>query len=400
MNYKRQRLIFLILYLAYTSIYVARVNLSVAGPKMIDANLLSTVQLGALGSVFSTIYAIGRIINGGMSDRKPPWLMLTTGLAVAGLSNILVGAFPPFIGVFVLWAANAYAQSMLWSSVLCVIAAVYDEKEAKKKSSLMVTSVATGNIVSIILNTFLITRLGTRFAFVVPGILTVILGACVFFATLKVEIPEVPAKKHIPMLALLKDKKLSAMLVPALFHGVMKENISIWMAVYVVDKYMVDLTTSSYYILLIPIIGFIGRTAYPLLYKLCRDNEDKVSQVGFVLCILSSLLLCTEIIEMPTAVLCLSVIYASVSMINTSLLTIMPMHYTRTGNVASVSGIMDFATYLGGGIASLIYGVLIKGFGYFPMFVSWAIISVVSMLVIAYINKIKGKEEKNYETVN
>lgn len=56
MNYKRQRLIFLILYLAYTSIYVARVNLSVAGPKMIDANLLSTVQLGALGSVFSTIY--------------------------------------------------------------------------------------------------------------------------------------------------------------------------------------------------------------------------------------------------------------------------------------------------------------------------------------------------------
>lgn len=133
MNYKKQRLIFLILYFSYTSIYVARVNLSVAGPEMIDANLLSTVQLGALGSAFSTIYAIGRLINGGMSDRKPPWLMLTTGLAVAGLSNILVGAFPPFIGVFVLWAANAYAQSMLWSSVLCVIAAVYDEKEAKKK---------------------------------------------------------------------------------------------------------------------------------------------------------------------------------------------------------------------------------------------------------------------------
>lgn len=400
MNYKRQRLIFLILYLAYTSIYVARVNLSVAGPEMIEANLMSTVQLGALGSAFSTIYAVGRLINGGMSDRKPPWLMLTTGLAIAGLSNMLVGFFPPFIGIFLLWAANAYAQSMLWSSVLCVLAAVYDEKEAKKKSSLMVTSVATGNIVSIILNTFLITRLGTRFAFVVPGMLTAILGACVFFATRNVEVPEVPAKKHIPMLALLKDKKLSAMLVPALFHGVMKENISLWMAVYVVDKYKVDLTTSAYYILLIPIIGFIGRTAYPLLYKLCRDNEDNASLVGFVLCVLSSLLLCTDVIAMPAAVLCLSVIYASVSMINTSLLTMLPMHYTRTGNVASVSGIMDFATYLGGGLASLIYGALIKSFGYLPMFVSWVIISVVSISVIIYINKVIRKEENNYETVD
>lgn len=93
MNYKRQRWIFLILYLAYTSIYVARVNLSVAGPEMIDANIMSTVHIGALGSAFSTIYAVGRLINGGMSDRKPPWLMLTTGLAVAGLSNILVGFF-------------------------------------------------------------------------------------------------------------------------------------------------------------------------------------------------------------------------------------------------------------------------------------------------------------------
>ena len=62
------RLIFWVVYLAYTSIYVARINLSMAGPELISGGVLDTVQLGLLGSVFSTVFASGRLINGGLSD--------------------------------------------------------------------------------------------------------------------------------------------------------------------------------------------------------------------------------------------------------------------------------------------------------------------------------------------
>ena len=51
-------------------------------------------------------------------------------------------------------------------------------------------------------------------------------------------------------------------------------------------------------------------------------------------------------------------------------------------NVASISGVMDLATYGGGGIGSLIYGFVIKGFGYTPMFVSWIVISVISIIIL------------------
>ena len=43
---------------------------------------------------------------------------------------------------------------------------------------------------------------------------------------------------------------------------------------------------------------------------------------------------------------------------------------------------MDFATYLGAGVSSVIYGAVIKHFGYLPMFISWAMISVISMALI------------------
>lgn len=383
MQKKYGRIIFFIVYLAYTSIYIARINLSVASPGLITEGVIDAVQVGLMGSIFSTVYAVGRLINGGISDKTPPWVMLTVGLIIAGVSNIFISFFPPFIGILVLWLANAYAQSMLWSSVLCVVSSIYDRDTAKKKTSVMVTSVAMGNILSIIINTYLITNFGTRFAFVVPGILTVVLGILVFISTKHIKpTTENTQNKHISMWKLVKEKEVFTMIIPATLHGVMKDNISLWMAVFIVDKFCVDLTTSSYYILLIPTIGFIGRIIYPAIYKLCKNRENTVSLIGFFVSAVAALLLCFSGIGIVPAVLCMSVIYAAVSMINTSILSIYPLHFLKTGNVASVSGIMDFATYLGAGISGVIYGALIKNFGYTPMFVSWVCISLISIVLI------------------
>lgn len=382
MTSKRKLMIFGIVYLAYTAIYVARVNLSMAGPELIANNILDTVQLGLLGSVFSTVYAAGRLVNGGLSDKNPPWAMITTGLVIAGISNILISFFPPFIGIFLFWTANSYAQSMLWSSVLCIVSGMYEKSAAKRKTSIMVTSVAMGNIVGILLNTFFITRLGVKYAFIVPGLLTIVSGLLVFLTAREIKPVSDPGKKHISMFGLLKNNELRRMCIPAMMHGVMKENISLWMTVFTVDKYAIDLSASSYYILLIPTIGFIGRLAYPAIYRLTGEREHKVSLSGFIVCMAASVVLCLGFGGMITAVLMLSIIYASASMINTSMLSIYPMHYLKTGNVASVSGIMDFATYLGAGISGVIYGVVIKHFGYVPMFVSWIVISVISMVTL------------------
>ena len=382
----KSKMIFIIVYLAYASIYIARVNLSIASPELINLKVLDTVQIGALGSVFSTIFASGRLINGAISDKTPPWKMLTIGLVFVAISNFLVGFFPPFLAIFLLWTVNAYAQSMLWSSVLCVISSLYEKNIAKKKSSLMVTSVATGNIVGILLNTVLITMFGARFAFLVPGVITLILSGFVLFSTHDIKPQFKETKKHKSMFQLLKEKEMLVMLIPALFHGVMKENISLWMTVFIVDTYLVDLSTSSYYILLIPSIGLVGRMIYSAVYKICKENENNVSLIGFAICVICALLLCFGKVNILVSILALSLIYAAVSMINTSMLSIYPMHYTQSGNVASVSGIMDFATYLGAGISSVIYGVVIKSLGYSPMFISWIVISLISIVLIVKIN--------------
>ena len=55
---KKTLLIFLICYFAYTAIYIARVNLSMAAPELREIQILTEAQYGVLGSVFSIIYSV------------------------------------------------------------------------------------------------------------------------------------------------------------------------------------------------------------------------------------------------------------------------------------------------------------------------------------------------------
>ncbi len=392
---KHRRLIFLIVYLAYTSIYIARINLSMAKPDLEVLGILDTAQLGLLGGLFSTVFAVGRLANGSLSDRTPPYVMLTTGLVLAGASNVLVGLFPPFIGMLLLWGANAFAQSMLWSSVLCVVARLYDVRTAKKKTSLMVTSVATGNILAILLGSLIITYVGVRFAFIIPGILTIVLGALTLLATRHIK-PLAADKKedggeHISLFRLLSSRDVLTMSIPAFLHGVMKDNIPLFMAAFIFDRYALSIDESFYFLLLIPSIGLVGRLLYPLAYKLCGEKENTVSMLGFILCIIASIPLVLGGISAVCDVVLLGVIYTAASMINTSMLSIYPLRYAETGNVASVSGIMDLATYMGAGVTGMIFGFVIASFGYAPMFACFAVISCISILVLLLVDRSRRK---------
>lgn len=391
MKSKKALWIFIVCYIAYTAIYVARLNLSMASPGLREMEIMNATQIGLLGSVFSVVYAFGRFINGALSDKTPPWIMIGAGLLVAGLSNIAIGFFPPFIGMFLLWGANAYAQSMLWSSVLCTMSDIYDEQTAKKKTSYMVTSVAVGNILGIILNTFIIEHIGIGFAFIIPGGITLVMSTVVVLTMRKVKAAETSEKKHISIWGLFKNEEIRLAIFPAFLHGVMKDNISLWMAVYFVDKFSISLSESAYFVLLIPCLGLIGRMIYPALYKISGEKEHRVSVYSFIVCVIMAAILCFDVVVNPvTAMLCLSFIYMAVSVINTSMLSIFPMRFINTGNVASVSGVMDFATYGGAGVSSVIYGIVIEQAGYLPMFISWAAVSVLSIIILkVLINKTK-----------
>ena len=385
--------IFLVCYIAYTSIYIARLNLSMATPQMLEKNTISASQIGLLNRVFFVVYAIGRLISGEIGDRLSPAVMISAGLAACGISNVLFGFFPPFAALIIFWAMNAFSQSMLWSSVLCSLVGAYGSEKARKMTPYMVTSVAFGNVAGILLNTGLINSFGTAFAFVVPGVITIIMSVIGFAVLRNISTPQPETNEnHLSLIKLLKEGTVRNSFFAALAQGVIKDNITAWMTVYFADTFGINLSKISGFVLFIPIVGLIGRLAYPIIYNVCNENEHKVSLLGFLISIFACAVLLIQKSSPVISIIALSLIYTAVSLINTSLLSVFPMGFVKTGNVASVSGLMDFATYFGAGISSVIFGYALAGLGYGFMFAFWAVISAFALIPITILIKTKSKE--------
>ena len=383
---------FFLCYIAYTCIYIARLNLSMASPAMREAGILSAAELGFIGSAFSVVYSCGRLFNGILGDRMAPKLLIVTGLVLTAAANLLIGLLPPYFLILVLWCVNAFGQSMLWSAMLRTMTDVYGKTQADKKVPILVSSVSAGNILGILFSAQLVSWFGIRAAFLVPGIMTAVMGALIAYVIPAADIGNAQSKPF-PFKALFCDKKIRTILLPAMFHGAMKDTISLFMAVYFLDSFGVDLASSSWYVLLIPTVGLVGRLVYPSCYQLLGRREHLLSLLGFVACAIFGVILCTPIQSPLLAALCLSMIYALVSMINTSILSMFPLRFAKQDLVASVSGITDFATYLGASIASAIYGLIIESSGgYRYMFASWIVLSILSILILFKLKPMRKEE--------
>lgn len=374
-------LMYLLGYIIYCTVYLCRFNLNIAGTMLQQSGALTAAQYGLMGSAFSATYAVGRIVNGYIGDKMDRRIMIGGGIAVAGLSNLLVGFFPPFTAILIFWAVNGYAQSMIWGPLLYAVTREIPDSRRSVASAIFPSSVATGSVLGILVATFAIERMGMAWAFFLPAIVGMTLGvlAFVFFRD-----DEKPAPVKV---ASEKGSKIDRGILPvalaAFLHGWIKDSVGYWAALIFLKKYAINIDSIAGFVLLVPALGLIGRFAYPVVFKKCGECEHRTSMVGFVGCILAAMALCLPLPATLTA-LCLCFTSATISMINTSMISIFPMRFAESGNVSSVSGIMDFATYLGSSLSAALFGWLFASHdgSFTAMYLIWIAASGLSILIL------------------
>ncbi|MDO4549152.1 MAG: hypothetical protein Q4D04_13750, partial [Clostridia bacterium] len=222
-------------------------------------------------------------------------------------------------------------------------------------------------------------RFGLASCFIAPGCASLIMAAVVRF-TLD-ERPVVDSysrrKKAGNIRAILRDKRLRRVMIPAIAHGMIKDNLNVWFARYFVNRFSIDLSAVAGYIFLIPLLALVGRMLYPALYRLLKD-ENLVSTLAFIVCAAAVIPVCLDDISPIGAIICLGLISAMVAVINTHMLSAFPGRFAHTGNISFVASVMDLLTYGGAGVGSLVFGALIQRCGYTGMFCAWGAASLLS----------------------
>ena len=109
--------------LSYFVVYFARNILSTVTPQIMASGSHTAEFFSSLSSVFFALYAVGQLINGMVGDRVKARYMMSFGLGLAGVCNLL---FPSLIhssgGALAAYGLTGFFLSMIYAPMTKVIA--------------------------------------------------------------------------------------------------------------------------------------------------------------------------------------------------------------------------------------------------------------------------------------
>ena len=115
------------LWLTYGAFYFCRTNISAAVPGMKSSLAagglaLSGAEVGWILAASKIAYGLGQLLNGQLSERLPPRVMLAIGMFGSAALNVLFGSSASFFFLLFVWATNGFCQSLGWTPCMRVAA--------------------------------------------------------------------------------------------------------------------------------------------------------------------------------------------------------------------------------------------------------------------------------------
>lgn len=379
--------------LAYSSLYICRLNFSVASAALKESGSLDDAQIGVIGSVFSFVYAFSKVPAGILGDARSGRNVIALGLSITGLSNLLIAFSRSYPFIAILWGINAAGQAMLWGPLLRVFLDNYGADTLRKAGPILSATIALGGVLGLLCASYALSVFDVRFCFILPASAALVMASAVM-----VFMPVTrghPNQDMSYMLSAAKKtvsrKEFLRIIVPSTSHGIIKDNINVWLALYIVSRYHIEITSAGIYVLFVPLLQLTGKTLYPIIQR--KTNNDRaIVAVCLITCAAASMVLALDFVPIIPAIVLLGIISASVSMLNTYFLAVFPGEISELGNISFTASIMDLMTYCGAGAGALVFGVLITKYGYPSMFFIWAAVMVISIPFIVSQNRRQTKE--------
>lgn len=164
----------------YAMFYLVRQNFSMAIPA-ISADLGYTkTELGFVITIWSIIYGVGKFVNGYFSDRSNARYFMSLGLLGGALTSLVMGWGSGIAFFTIIWAFNAWFQSMGWPPVSRLLTHWFSPTELGTKWGITNLSHQIGGAIIAVLAGYLIQHYGWRSAFFIPGIISLTMVVLLF----------------------------------------------------------------------------------------------------------------------------------------------------------------------------------------------------------------------------
>jgi sugar phosphate permease len=183
------------LWLTYGAFYFCRTNISSAAPGLqlpiAESGVgLSGVEVGWILASLKIAYGVGQLVNGQLSERISPRVMLAIGMFGSAALNVVFGLGTGFYFLLFVWAMNGFCQSLGWTPVVRVAANWVPIARRGRAMGIIGTGYQITLGLTYIVASQAAAWLGWRGALYVPAVLLALTG--IFMLVFLRESPEEP----------------------------------------------------------------------------------------------------------------------------------------------------------------------------------------------------------------
>jgi len=381
-------------WLTYVLYYVGRMNLAVALPVIESEFGWTTMTTGLVSSSFYMVYAFGQLLNGSLGDRFSARWYVFGGLLGSAVCNLLFGLSNTLLAMAVIWGVNGIFQSTGWGPIVKVSSHWVLPRQRNTVSTILGTSFVLGSLFSWWLSGQILAMSGNwRAVFWLPACILAL--QALFWlrqvrdkpADVGLEIAsEVPVTEHRQTLreyfrdtaVFLKQPYLLLLSVTTVFQGMIKDGINLWMPALLMQTRGLDIAGAVGYSLLIPVMGFAGVLAASWINSCFKNDERKSVSLLFAVGAVIALVLSQTFFTGSVLYLSLMIGVCSliVNGINLLLLSSIPMRFVATGKSSTLAGYLDFASYVGSAVMTVITGFVVSLWGWGSIVVAWGVLFV------------------------
>ena len=408
---KYSKLIFIACFAAYSASYIGRINFSAALPAIIGDGFFTKTEAGIIGSAFFIVYGAFQIINGFLGDKISPFKMITAGTFLSAVANVTMTFCTTNIQMAIVWGFNGFALSLLWASILKILANIINDGMRSKACLNISVTLPIGTILAYLFASFSIKFFNWRFVFYIPAVILLII--CIFFTVSSIIVKPHITEREIVTQNIPQNKKAKGGLFPLLLmagifiilpadaiHGAIKEGITTWVPTMITEVYSTAPSFSVFLSILLPIFNITGVYIITPIYNKIFKKDELKTGAGILLFALVplSLLIFMEKFPVVASVALLAIITTSLHSFNYMIITLVPMHFSYCGRTATVTGIMNATAYVGCAAATYGFGVISDKIGWNGSIFVW-IGLMISALVITLSASGKWKKFKATTTI-
>lgn len=382
----------------YFTSYLTRINYKAVISAIVESEGIAKKSASIVLTGLFITYGVGQIISGWLGDRIRPKYLMFGGLLVATLMNILLPLSTNTVYMLVIWCINGLGQAMMWPPIVKTLTTYLTPEDYLTANIKVSWGSCFGTIVIYLVAPLFIRFTGWRAIFLFSAVCGAIGAVLCFVGLSRIErigaadqpalpLSDAPAASRKPERVKM-PRGFGVIIVFIIFailcQGSLRDGVDTWMPSYISETFGFETSTSILSGVLLPIFSLLCYKVAAILYSKVFHNELKAAGAIYGIAILASAAL--ELLsrsQTPNAVitvltiLCFLLLVGSMHGVNLVLTSFVPNRFRKLGNVSTLSGLLNFSTYVGSAISTYGFAVLSDQWGWSGTILLWIGIAAV-----------------------